>query len=117
MPLFTELPRREILGHQSAPSKLYLLLLLTHHQNWAVGMPNNRIRNASQKGPSYPILSPALHNHNTGVQLLTKVHEQKAIEELFNSSPRTTAPPNGNASPYAELAVYTRNSDTVSGVS
>jgi hypothetical protein len=42
-----------LLGNQTAPSKLYLsklylLLLLAHHQDWAVGMPNYRIRNASQ---------------------------------------------------------------------
>ena len=51
MPLYTKLPRAliaenyassiQILGNQSAPSKLYLLLLLAHDQDWAVGMPNN----------------------------------------------------------------------------
>jgi hypothetical protein len=66
-----------LLGNQTAPSKLYLsklylsklylLLLLAHHQDWAVGMPNYRIRNPSQKGPSYSTYSPASHNHNTGV--------------------------------------------------
>ena len=70
----TELPEMPILRNQSAPSKLYLLLRLAHHQDWAVGMPNNRIRNASQKGPSYPTFSPAPYNHNPGVQLLSQVH-------------------------------------------
>ena len=61
-----------ILGNPSAPSKLYLLLLLAHHQDWTVGMPNNRIRNASQKGSSYPTFSRAPHNHNPNVQLLSQ---------------------------------------------
>jgi hypothetical protein len=38
-------------------------------------MPNNGLRNASQKSRSYPTVSPTPHNHNTGIQFLGKAHD------------------------------------------
>src|SRR5215207_8803849 len=67
-------------------------------------MEFSELRGTKGRGPGSPYGGSALFLCN---------NRQKAIEEPFDSSPRTTAPPNGSASPYAELAVYTRSSGTV----
>src|SRR5829696_7267948 len=72
--LMNNFPVYGVLGNQAAPRKLFLLLLLAHYQHWAVGIPNNRIRNASHKGPSYPTFTLAPHNHDPNTQLLSKAH-------------------------------------------
>ena len=57
------------------PGEGLFSLLLTHHEDGAVGVPDGGVGDAAHKRPPYPAMTPAVYHHQAHAQALGRAED------------------------------------------